>query len=121
MKSILNPPQSIGVAIATAGLTFGIYALSVPNLATIHATDPHDTNIDAARKKAAISAALASLAIATVARDLNPWILGGGAIVVSDWFVRHANTTSPTTGQMVATTTYGGPTGGGYGQAYPAS
>jgi hypothetical protein len=116
--SLLNPPQSIGAAIATAGLTFGIYAISLPDLARIHATDAHDPNVDTARKKAAVTAGLAALAIATLARDANPWILGGGAIVVSDWFVRHANATHPDTGKMVSTEGYQDTGSGAYGQAY---
>lgn len=119
--SILNPPQSIGAAIGTAGLTFAIYATSLPDLATIHSTDAHDSSVDAARKKAAISAALAALAIATIARDANPWILGGGAIIVSDWWFRHANATSPDTGKMVASDGYSSPAAGDYGNAYGAS
>lgn len=109
MKSLLSPPASIGAAIGTAGLVFAIYALNVPNVAVIHATDAHDTNIEAARKKAAWSAAIATLAVSALAKDLNPWIVGGGAIIVSDLYVRHANATSPDTGQMVATQGYGQP------------
>jgi hypothetical protein len=109
VKSILNPPASIGVAIGTMGVVFAIYAVTVPNLGTIHATSPHDINVDAARKKAAITAGVAAGAVAILSRDLNPWILGGGAIVISDMFVRHANITHPETGKMVATTDYGQP------------
>lgn len=106
-KSLLNPPASIGAAIGTAGLVIAIYAINLPNIAQIHATDAHDTNINAARKKAAITAAIAAAAVSVLSHDLNPWILGGGAIIISDVFFRHANSTNPVTGEMVATSGYG--------------
>src|SRR6516165_8653553 len=109
VKRLLSPPASVGVAIGTMGLVFAIYAFSMPNVATVHGTDPHDINIDKARKKAAITAGLAAGAAALLARDLNPWILGGGAIIVSDVFVRHANITHPDTGDIVSNENYGKP------------
>ena len=101
-KSLLSPPASIGVSIGTAGLVYAIYALTVPNIGTIHATDAHDMNVEKARKKAAISAGIAAAAVSMLSQDLNPWIIGGGAVILSDVFVRHANITSPDTGKIVA-------------------
>jgi hypothetical protein len=109
IKRLLSPPASVGVAIGTMGLVFAIYALTMPDIARIHATDPHDVNIDKARKKAAVTAGLAAGAAALLARDFNPWILGGGAIIISDMFVRHANVTHPDTGEVVSDTGYGKP------------
>lgn len=106
-KSLLSPPASIGAAIGTGGLVFAIYAITVPNIATIHATDAHDTNVEAARKKAAISAALAALAVTVLSKDLNPWIVGGGAIILSDLYVRHANVSAPDGSGMVSNEDYG--------------
>jgi len=91
------------------GMVFAIYALTIPNVAQIHATDAHDINVEAARKKAAITAGLAAGAVTLLTKDLNPWVLGGGAIILSDIWVRHANITSPDTGKMVAETQYGQP------------
>ena len=102
LKRILSPSGSIGVAIGTAGLVYAIYGLNVPNLGIIHATQANDSNVESARKKAAWEAAFAVFAASILTRDLNPWIFGGGAIVVSDWYTRHANATNPETGQVVA-------------------
>lgn len=120
LKSILSPPASVGVAIGTAGLVFAVYAVTVPNIGLVHATDAHDINVDAARKKAAITAGLIAGAVSVLARDVNPWILGGGAIIISDIFIRHANVTSPQDGKMVSTTEYGTPAqdNGPYGVNY---
>lgn len=106
-KTLLNPPASIGAAIATTGLVIGIYAITLPNVAQIHATDAHDPNIDRGRKKAAIIAGIAAAAVSVLSHDLNPWILGGGAIIVSDIVVRHANVTNPVNGQLVSDQGYG--------------
>lgn len=110
-KSLLNPPASIGVAIGTAGLVFAIYAITVPNIGVIHATSAHDTSVESARKKAAISAGIAAAAVTILSRDLNPWIVGGGAIIVSDIFVRHANASSPDGTGIVSNQEYGKVTG----------
>lgn len=120
MKSLLSPPASIGVAIGTAGLTFAIYAWTVPNVGTIHATDAHDENVDRARKKAAVTAGIAALGVALLSQDVNPFILGGGALIISDIMIRHANISHPQTGEMVATTNYGTPAAdqGDYGTEY---
>jgi len=117
----LSPPASVGVAIGTTGLVLAIYAFSMPNVATMHGTDAHDVNIDKARKKAAIMAGLAAGAAALLSRDLNPWILGGGAIILSDIFVRHANVTHPDTGDVVSDEQYGPPIAdtGNYAEEYP--
>lgn len=117
LKSIFTSPgASMGAAIGTAGLVYAIYALNVPNLGTVHATDAHDNNIETARKKAAIEAGLAAAAVAILTKDLNPWILGGGAIVVSDWWIRHANASHPETGALVNPNGYGDKMQGqGYG------
>ena len=106
-RSILSPPASIATAIGTAGLVYAIYGLNVPNLAVIHATDANDSNIETARKKATWQAAIAVLTVTLITKDLNPWIVGGGAIVVSDWYTRHANATAPDTGQLVSNEDYG--------------
>lgn len=117
LKSVFSSPgASMGAAIGTAGLVYAIYALNVPNLGLIHATDPHDRNVEASRKKAAIEAGLAAAAVSILTKDLNPWILGGGAIIVSDWWIRHANATHPETGAMVSPDGYSANSQGqGYG------
>jgi hypothetical protein len=99
--SKLSAGGSIGAAIGTAGLVFAIYAFTVPNIAVVHASDPNDKNVESARKKAVWAAALASAGVAALAKDYNPFILGGGAIIVSDFYVRHANATHPVTGDLV--------------------
>lgn len=119
-RSLLTPPASIGVAIGTAGLVFAIYAVMVPNVGLVHATDAHDINVDAARKKAAITGGIAAAAVTLLSRDVNPWILGGSAVIISDIMVRHANIASPADGKMVADTGYGPSvvSQGDYGQSY---
>ncbi len=117
-KSILSPPASIGVAIGTGGMVFAIYALTVPNIATVHATTPHDPNVEIARKKAAYSAAIAAAAVTILSKDLNPWIIGAGAIIVSDLFIRHANASAPDGSGLVSNQGYREPVEQPYGENY---
>lgn len=104
--SILKPEGSVTLGAATAALVYGTYAVSLPNTAQMHATTPHDVNIEAARKKAAWTAAAVVSAIALITRDKTVFVLGGVVLIAMDWHARHANVSSPTTGKMVTTSGY---------------
>ena len=100
-KSILKPDASIGVALATAGLAYGVYSFSLPNTATMHATQAHDNNIESARKKAAWTAVAIVGAVSLLTKDVTVFTIGGMTVVALDWHARHANAVSPETGQLV--------------------
>lgn len=101
--SILKTPQSsIGVALATAGLVYGLYSINVPGSAQIHATKANDGNVTAGRKKAAITAGVATLGVAALTRDPNVFIVAGTLLVVLDMCVRHANATNPDNQALVS-------------------
>jgi hypothetical protein len=108
--SILKPDGSIGMGIATMVVTYAIYDHALPDMATIHATDAGDINIEAARKKAAWTSAAAVSAITLLTKDVNILILGGVMLFALDMHTRHANATNPDTGNLVTS---------GYGQATP--
>jgi hypothetical protein len=101
-KSILKPDGSIGLGIATMVLTYAIYDHNLPDMATIHATDPGDINVEAARKKAAWTAAAAISAITLLTKDVNILILGGVTLFAFDMHTRLANATNPATGSLVS-------------------
>lgn len=102
IRSILKPEGSVGIAIATGGLVAGIYALNMPNAATMHATEANDINIEAARKKATITAAAVLSGITLVTRDVNVFILGGIILFAFDFTARHANASNDQTGMLVS-------------------
>lgn len=102
MSMLKTAEGQVGIALATAGLVYGLYSFNLPGTASTHATKPNDINIEAGRKKAAITAAVAVVGIALITKDANVYILAGGLLVALDICARHANTTDPTNGQMVS-------------------
>ncbi|MGH2866768.1 MAG: hypothetical protein ACRDNK_04250 [Solirubrobacteraceae bacterium] len=103
---LLKPEGSLTLGVATAGLVYGVYAISVPNTAQMHATQPNDINIEAGRKKAAWTSAAVVAAVSLMARDKTIFVLGGMILIALDWHARHANAVSPDTGQLVDTNGY---------------
>jgi hypothetical protein len=91
VSRLRSPESSIGTALAAAGLVYGIYTFNTPSSAQIHATRANDVNISKARKKAAVTAAVAVLAVTAMSEDINVFILAGGMLVVLDTVCRHAN------------------------------
>lgn len=99
--SILKPEGSIMAGLAVGAVVFSVYSNATPPIADIRASQPNDTHIASSRKQAAIMSAGLVGAIALIAKDPTIFILGGAVIVGMDWWTRHANATSPKTGQMV--------------------
>lgn len=104
--SVLKPEGSLMAGLATAAMAYGIYSFSLPNTATMHATQAHDRNIEAGRKKAAITSVGLVSAVSLVAKDKTIFVLGGLTIIALDWHARHANAVSPDTGKLVDQTGY---------------
>jgi hypothetical protein len=104
--SILKPDGSVALGIATMVLTAFIYDRELPDMATIHATNPGDINVEAGRKKAAWTSAAAISAITLLTKDTNILILGGVTLFALDMHTRHANASNPVTGQLVSDTGY---------------
>lgn len=99
--SILKPDGSVAIGIATGVLVYAIYDKTLPDTATIHATDAGDLNVDAARKKAAWASAGVLSAITLVTKDVNVFVLGAVMIFAMDMHTRHANASNPQTGALV--------------------
>src|SRR5579862_4116155 len=102
IKSILKPEGSVLVGAVTVVTVVAIYGKSLPDTATMHATQANDRNLDAARKKATLTSIGIIGAISLITRDVNVFILGGLTTVALDYHCRHANATSPTTGELVS-------------------
>lgn len=104
--SILKPEGSMTLGLATAALVYGVYSFSLPSTAVMHASDPHDRNIDAGRKKAAWTSVIAVAGISLITKDKNIFILGGAMVAALDWHARLANASHPETGELVSNTGY---------------
>lgn len=104
--SILKPEGSLMAGLATAAMVYGTYTFSLPNGASIHATDAQDINIEASRRKAAIQSAGIVGVVSLLARDKTIFVLGGLMIIALDWHARIANAASPLTAKVVSNTGY---------------
>jgi hypothetical protein len=102
--SILKPEGSITLGAAVAAMTYGVYSYSLPSMATVQATLPHDEAIESGRKRAAWTSAIVVSAVALMTRDKTVFTLGGLMIVALDWHARHANAVHPDTGKMTLAT-----------------
>jgi hypothetical protein len=100
--SILKPDGSIALGIATMIFVAFIYDRELPDMATIHATDAGDINVDAARKKAAWASAEAVSGVTLLTKDTNILVLGGITLFALDMHTRHANMSNPVTGALVS-------------------
>jgi hypothetical protein len=102
IKSVLKPEGSVLLGGVTILMVLAVYGKTLPNTATLHATQANDTNVEAARKKATITAEILLGAVSLITRDANVFILGGLTIIALDWHTRHANATDNTTGDLVS-------------------
>jgi hypothetical protein len=107
ITSVFKKPEGSMIgAIATAILTAAIYKNGLPDVATMHATDANDINLEASRKKSTLTAAGVLSAITLLTRDANIFILGGVTLFALDLSARHANASNPVTGNLVSDTGY---------------
>jgi hypothetical protein len=107
--SKLRPDSATEVGLLTAVGVYLIYNNSLPAIADVRQASPHDGDVESARKSAAWkSAALIGL-VFLVARDINSYIISGGALVGIDYMYKHHNAVSPATGKVDANVGQTGP------------
>lgn len=104
--SILKPDGSIMLGVATAAMVASVYGNELPDMATIHATDARDINVDAARRKATWTAAGLVSVVTLLTKDVNILVLGAVTLFAFDMHARHANASNKVTGELVADTGY---------------
>ena len=97
-----KPEFSIGVGVAVAALVGAVYVNATPTLTDIRAAPAGDTDVAAARKVAAWTSAGLVGAVSLIAKDPTVFILGGAAVVVFDWWIRHGNAVVPAVGKATA-------------------
>lgn len=108
----LKPEQSLGASLAVMAIDFGIFQMHLPNVADVKSSAPHNSAIDSGRKGATWTAISVCAALSILAKDPNIFIFGGGFAVALDFYYRHANAVSATTGQVTLPPA-GGPVPGG--------
>jgi len=101
LKSVFKAPEnSITVGLAEAAAVYVIYQSALPNHSDIRTADPHNTDVEASRKRAAWKAASILGLVFLITQDLNSFLIGGAALGGIDLMVKHANAVHPSTGKM---------------------
>lgn len=100
LKSVLKPPESITVGLAEVAAVYVIYQSALPNHADIRSAPAHNTDIEAARKKAAWTSASVLGFVYLLTRDLNSFLIGGLALAGIDYLTKHSNGVNPATGRL---------------------
>lgn len=95
-----GPDSATLVGLVTAAGVYLIYTNSMPSVADIRSTSPHDKDAESARKMAAWKSAALIGIVFVVARDFNSYIISGAALVGIDYMYKHANATNPQTGKL---------------------
>lgn len=94
-----KPEFSLTIGVAVAAMVGAIYVNATPTLTDIRAADQNDSDVAAARKVAAWTSAGLVGGVSLLAKDPTVFILGGAAVVVFDWWIRHANAVIPSVGK----------------------
>src|SRR4051812_48581064 len=97
---MLKPEVSIPVAVSTASLVYGIFAISLPNVAEARTSAVDDDDLRAAENVAMWTSIAAVAAIALTTRQTLPLIYGGGMAVGLAWLHRWARVVDPATGRI---------------------
>lgn len=94
----LQPSQSVGIGLATAGLVLAIHSQATPTMADIRVGQPNDDQVDRGERAASwLSVGIVS-AISLLTKDPTIFIIGGAATVAMAWWTRHSNAVNPLIG-----------------------
>lgn len=97
----LKPETSVTIAVLTAALVYGIFKVDVgASLSDIKASQPHNSVIQGTVTQAAWTSAAAVAGVALLSKDPTIFIVGGATAAALTWKYKHANMTSPQTGQV---------------------
>jgi hypothetical protein len=111
MKSLFkSPDSSVMAGLGEAAAVYVIYQSAMgAGMADIRMAQPHNTDIEAARKAAAWKSAGILAIVFLISKDLNSFLIGGTALAGIDFMYKHANAVHPATGKMAGS-------GGGAGE-----
>jgi hypothetical protein len=94
----LEPPASIGVGLATAGLVLAIHSQATPSMADIRVAAPNDDHIDTSERAASWLSVGIVAGVSLLAKDPTIFIIGGATVVAIAWWTRYGNAVNPLTG-----------------------
>jgi len=96
----------IGVGGAFAAIL--IYNHFLPALADVRQAESFNTDIEAAERQALAASTGFVVVTAGLSRSIEVFIIGGAAIILVDFMVKHANAVHPATGKLNTDATGGG-------------
>jgi hypothetical protein len=99
--SSLKPEVSLGVALATGAVVYGIYQRAIPSVADVRSLDSQNKDIDSAERQATWTAAAVVGGISLMAKDPTIFTVGGIMVIAEAWKTRHANLVDSVTGKAV--------------------
>lgn len=94
----LQPSQSVGIGLATAGLVLAIHSQATPTMADIRIGQPNDDQIDRGERAASWMSVGVVSAISLLTKDPTIFIIGGAATIAMAWWTRHSNAINPLLG-----------------------
>lgn len=94
----LQPSQSVGIGLATAGLVLAIHSQATPTMADIRVGQPGDDQIDRGERAATWLSVGVVSAISLLTKDPTIFIIGGLSTVAMAWWTRHSNALNPLVG-----------------------
>jgi hypothetical protein len=97
---MLKPEHSLGATLAVMALDFGIFQISMPSIADVRNSAPHNSILGGAESTATWTSISACAALALLAKDPNIFIFGGGFAVLLSFYYKHANMSHPATGKV---------------------
>lgn len=97
----LAPESSIAIGLATGGVAFTVFNMSLPPLTDVRAAEPENGDVFAAERTATWVAAGIVTGIAAITKDATVFVIGGTVVVVLAWLYRHANEVNPVSGNAV--------------------
>jgi len=98
----LKPESAVMAGVVTAALVYGIFQVELPSMADVRAAPANNAHITQSVNVASWAAAGAVTGIAVLAKDPTIFVIGGTAMAFLAWRAKHANMTSPVTGQVTA-------------------
>jgi hypothetical protein len=117
-KSLLPRETAVTVGLAQAAAVYAIYGVSLPSVTDVRSNMPHDQDVEATRKGAAMKSAGVLGVVFLLTKDLNSFIIGGVALIGIDYMYKHNNAVHPAT-QKIDATSDGTSIAPGLATAYP--
>jgi hypothetical protein len=102
LKSILNPSQSVAIGVGIGAVDVFVFQQHLPPMADVRTANPHNDDVDAARRQATGLCIAINGLVSVMTRDWNVFLIGGVVTVGLSYLTVHANALNPVTGKLDA-------------------